>query len=90
MLYALALYYAREAAKDQIRARGEKISAYLPRDLTATAMELLMADPDRFFHQARDIIAKEIEAEQAKERGHTLSQSANSPPAKQPQTPRIA
>jgi hypothetical protein len=66
MLYALARYYAREAAKDQIRARGERISAYLPRDVTVMAMQLLMEDPDRFFHRARDIIAKEIEEEQAK------------------------
>jgi hypothetical protein len=40
ILYALARYYAREAAKDQIRARGEKISAYLPKDATVMAMQL--------------------------------------------------
>jgi hypothetical protein len=40
-LYALARYYAREAAKDRIRHAGKRISDYLPREITAMAEELV-------------------------------------------------
>jgi hypothetical protein len=73
------------------------VTDYWPRDIAVMARELLMAEPDRFIGRARDIIAKEIEAEQAKERlkaqrksGHSLSQSATSPAPADDQTPRIA
>jgi hypothetical protein len=96
-LYALAKYYAKEEAKHRIRAEGKRITDYWPRDIAVMATELLMLEPDRFITRARDVIAKEVEAEQAKERlkaqrkgGHFLSQSVTSPAPSGDQNPRVA
>jgi hypothetical protein len=40
-IHAMARYNAREETKRAIRARGEKISAYAPRDIYRTGDELL-------------------------------------------------
>ena len=60
-LWAMARYYAREEAKDRIRARGQKVQHYMPKDITRMAMDLLMAEPEPFLARARRTLAAEIE-----------------------------
>ena len=76
--WALTRIYAREAAKDAIRARGGKVSHYSPRDIAVMADQLLMAEPEPFVARARETVAEWIAADQAKARTvHTLSQSVD-------------
>ena len=56
----MAKYYAKEAAKDRVRARGHKLSQYLPKDVTRMAIELLMAEPERFITAAREAIVRDL------------------------------
>ena len=60
----LAEYYARIEAKEQIRARGEKISDYRSKDITMMAHSLLAAKPQEFVDRAKASgVVKEIAAE---------------------------
>jgi hypothetical protein len=59
-LWTLALLYAREAAKEQIKAKGEKLTGYAAKDLTRMAVELVAKEPERFIGRARDLIASEL------------------------------
>ena len=67
-LWALARMYAREAAKDAIRARGGKVCHYCAREIAVMAEQLLMAEPGPFVARARETVAKWIAEDQAKER----------------------
>jgi hypothetical protein len=60
-LVSLARYYARDAVRDQIRARGHKLSQYAAKDITALADQLLLSEPERFVARARKVLAAEIE-----------------------------
>jgi hypothetical protein len=68
ILLALTRYYAREAAKDAIRARGRKVSQYSAREIAVMADQLLMDEPEPFVARAKEVIAEWIAEDQAKER----------------------
>jgi hypothetical protein len=44
-LVSLARYYARGAVKDQIRAKGHKLSHYAAKDIARMADALLLSEP---------------------------------------------
>ena len=81
-LWALTRMYAREAAKDAIRARGGKVSHYSAREIAVMADQLLMAEPGPFVARAKEVIAEWIAADQAKAASrktvHILRQSVDS------------
>ena len=90
MLWSLAQLYAKEEAKDRIRASGKRITDYWPRDLAVMATEILMAEPERFIGRAQDIITKEIEEDQrplrpvARQIAQEISEGNQSSPGSQP------
>ena len=45
---ALARYYPRQAAKEQIRARNQRVTDYDPRDISVMARALLHTQPEHF------------------------------------------
>ena len=59
-ILSLARYYARDAAKDQIRGRGDKVSRYAAKEISALADQLVLSEP-RFVEQARKDLAARIE-----------------------------
>jgi hypothetical protein len=59
-LWTLALYYAKQEAKDQIAAKGQRLSQYLPKEITKMAHELVAQEPQRYIERARETIAKEL------------------------------
>jgi hypothetical protein len=59
-LFALALWYAKQEAKDAIQAKGHRLSQYLPKEITQMARELVAAEPQRYIERAREVIAKEL------------------------------
>ena len=84
---ALMHYYARQEAKDQIRARNQRVTDYDPKDITIMARALLLTKPEVFMERAKaSSVVRELAAEiEAKERrkaqrksGHTLAQSVDS------------
>ena len=60
-LVSLARYYARDAVKDQIPARGHKLSQYAAKEIAQMADALLLSEPERFVAKARRTLAAEIE-----------------------------
>jgi hypothetical protein len=60
-LLSMSRYFAKEEAKDQIRAKGHKVTQYAARDISALADQLLLSEPERFVAQARRTLAAEIE-----------------------------
>jgi hypothetical protein len=60
-LWTLSRHYARAAAKEQIRAKGHKLSHYAAKDIARMGDELLLSDPERFVAQARATLAADIE-----------------------------
>jgi hypothetical protein len=60
-LVSLARYYARDAVKDQIRAKGHKLSHYAAKEIAQMADALLLSEPERFVARARKVLAAEIE-----------------------------
>ena len=50
---ALARYYARQEAKRQIRARGQRVTDYDPKDISIMARALLLAQPEHFVERAK-------------------------------------
>ena len=85
-LWALTRMYAREAAKDAIRAQGHKVTHYYcAREIAVMAEQLLMDEPDPFVARAKETIAEWIVADQAKAASrktvHTLQQSVDTPSA---------
>jgi len=63
-LLSLARYYAKEEARRRIRARGEKLSHYLPKDITRMSFAILEEEPERFVARARETIGRWMAAEQ--------------------------
>jgi len=62
----LTEYYAREEAKHQIRARGEKVSNYLPKEIAIMAHLLLVTRPQEFVDRAKaSAIVKKVQADPA-------------------------
>jgi hypothetical protein len=78
------------AAKDRIRARGHKLSHYLHREIMVMAMELLMAEPERFIAAAREAIVPELLRKAQGRSGRILSQSVTSPGPAGPENVGIA
>jgi hypothetical protein len=60
-ILSLSRYYARDAVKDQIRAKGHKISQYAAKDINALADALILSEPERFVSRARKDLAVRIE-----------------------------
>jgi hypothetical protein len=60
---ALARYYAREEAKRQIRARGQRVTDYAPRDISIMAKALFVTKPEHFVERAKaSAVVKEVVA----------------------------
>jgi hypothetical protein len=59
----LAQYYAKEEAKRRIRAQGQKLSHYFPKDITRMSMAILEAEPERYVTRSRETIARWIAAD---------------------------
>ena len=60
---ALARYYARQEAKRQIRARGQRVTDYDPKDISIMARALLLAQPEHFVERAKaSAVVKDVEA----------------------------
>jgi hypothetical protein len=63
---ALMRYYAIQAAKEQIRARNERVTDYDPKDISIMAKALLVAKPEHFMERAKaSAVVKEVEAKLA-------------------------
>jgi hypothetical protein len=60
-LLSMARYFAKEEAKDQIRAKGHKVTQYAAKEISAMADALLLSEPERFVARARKVLAAEIE-----------------------------
>jgi hypothetical protein len=58
MPYVHALYTAREAVKQQLRAQGHIVAQYRPATLSAMAKELFERDRERLLAEAREQIAR--------------------------------
>jgi hypothetical protein len=60
----IAKYYARQEAKEQICARGEKVSHYLPKEINSMGRLLLVAEPQRFIDRAKaSAVVREVQAD---------------------------
>ena len=58
---------AKQEARRRIRARGEKLSHYLPKDITLMSFAILAEQPEPFVARARETIARWIAADQKSE-----------------------
>ena len=60
---ALMRCYAIQEAKDQIRARNQRVTDYDPRDISIMARALLNSKPEVFLERAKaSVVVKELEA----------------------------
>jgi hypothetical protein len=76
-LLTLAQYYAKEEAKRRIRAQGQKLSHYFPKDITRMSMAILEEQPQRYVARARETIARWIAADQKSEHLRNSRKAAN-------------
>jgi hypothetical protein len=72
---ALMRYYARQEAKDQIRAGNQRVTDYDPRDISIMAKALLQSQPERFLERAGQrcsvgLDARSLLAEQLRRSSH--------------------
>jgi hypothetical protein len=62
---ALARYYARREVKQQIRGRGQRVTDYVPKDISIMAKALLVTKPEHFVERAKASgVVREIEAKE--------------------------
>jgi hypothetical protein len=76
-LLTLARYYAKEEAKRRMRAEGQKLSHYFPKDITRMSMTILEEQPERYVARARETIARWIAADQKSEHLRNSRRAAN-------------
>ena len=62
-----------------IRAKGQRITDYTPREISILAEQFLLARPETFVVKARDVIAEQIRTEQGAERCPGATQSLREP-----------
>jgi hypothetical protein len=82
-IHAIAKYYARQEAKQQIRAQGQRVTDYAPKDISIMARALLLAKPEHFVERAKASIvvrdlAAAIEAKERRKAERKLQHSSNS------------
>ena len=71
---ALMHYYARQEAKDQIRARNQRVTDYDPRDISIMTKALLQSQPERFLERAKaSAVVREVEAKHAAQAARKLN-----------------
>ena len=61
MIYALSLFYAKNAAKAAIRAEGKRVTDYAPKDITRMASALLAENPSQFVAKAKSTFVQNRE-----------------------------
>jgi hypothetical protein len=76
----LARHYVKEATKDRIRARGQRVTDFLPREITTMANELLLAEPGPFVARAKETLVRLIAKGEIKGTVNILDRSATSGP----------
>jgi hypothetical protein len=74
---AIMRCYALQQAKEQIRARGQRVTDYDPRDISIMARELLHSKPEVFLERAKvSAVVKEVEAKIAAQAARKLARKS--------------
>jgi hypothetical protein len=66
----MMMFYAKRAAKEEMKARGIRVSSILPRDVRLLAEELLRDRWEEFERRAQPLLAKITSAAQRKQRSN--------------------
>jgi hypothetical protein len=74
---ALMRYYAIQEAKEQIRARNQRVTDFEPKDISIMARELLHTKPEVFLERAKaSSVVRELEAKLAVQAARKLARKS--------------